>query len=120
MTKKSSTRRGAWSTLKRQVRLIVRLVQDSRVPIAIRAIPFFGLLYLVSPIDLLTDIALPLGLLDDVAVLGVALTLFMLLAPQAIVREQLSWMDAAEITIEDLRELQEDARLPSSWEEDED
>jgi uncharacterized membrane protein YkvA (DUF1232 family) len=99
--------------------LIVRLLQDARVPLFVRAIPFFGLLYLVSPIDLLTDIALPLGLLDDVVAIIAALTLFMILVPQHIVREQLSWMEAAEITIDDLRQLQEDQPLPSPWEEDE-
>jgi len=117
---KRTSRRGPWSALKRQLRLSIRLLQDARVPLIIRAIPFLGLLYLVSPIDLLTDIALPLGLLDDIVVIIATLTLFITLVPQAIVREQLSWMDAAEITIDDLRELQEDARLPSPWEEDED
>ena len=103
MGKRTVSRRGMWAGIKRQARLIVRLMRDSRVPIWMRAIPFFGIVYLLSPIELLPDVALlPFGILDDLVVLIVCLTIFMAIVPREIVEDQLSWLDAADITIDDL------------------
>ena len=110
MGHKSSPRRGLWKEIKRQAQLIVRLMRDSSVPIWMRSIPLIGLIYLVSPIELLPDISLfPFGLLDDFVVIVVCLTIFMAIVPHKIVEEHLSWLDAADITIEDLRDTR---RLP--------
>ena len=110
MSKRSVPQRGAWATLKRQVRLIVELMRDKRVPIWMRAIPIVGVIYLFSPIELLPDFALlPFGILDDLVVIIACLTVFMLAVPREIVDYHLSWLDAADITIDDLREAR---RLP--------
>lgn len=120
MSKKTSSRLNLFATTKRQGRLIWRLMQDSRVPFVIKVIPIVGFLYAISPIDLLPDIALPFGLLDDIVVVIITLTLFVTLVPREIVEEQISWMDAAELTIDDIQDLQEDSRtLPSREEEEE-
>ena len=119
MSKKTPSRLNLFATTRRQARLIWRLMQDSRVSVVIKIIPIVGLLYAISPIDLLPDVAFPFGILDDIVVVITALTMFVPLVPHKIVEEQISWMDAAEITIDDLQDLQEDSRTSPSWEEEE-
>jgi uncharacterized membrane protein YkvA (DUF1232 family) len=71
-----------------RVRLIWRLIRDRRVSFWLKIIPVAGLVYLVSPIDLIPDIALPvIGELDDAAVLWITNYLFVELCPPAIVSE---------------------------------
>ncbi len=74
----------------KQVRLAWRLFRDARVPDWVKIIPFAGLLYLLSPIDLIPDFALPgLGEIDDLAILLLALKMFVDLSPASIVAEHL-------------------------------
>lgn len=74
----------------KQGRLALRLLRDARVPGWVKMIPFAGLLYFLSPIDLLPDFALPgLGEIDDVVILLLALKAFVDLSPASIVREHL-------------------------------
>jgi uncharacterized membrane protein YkvA (DUF1232 family) len=76
--------------LVKQVRLAWRLFNDSRVPGWVKMIPFAGLLYLLSPIDLIPDWVLPgLGEVDDVVLLVLAMKMFIDLSPPGIVREHL-------------------------------
>ncbi len=71
-----------------RVKLIVRLVRDRRVSPWLKIIPVVGLLYLISPFDLIPDIALPIvGELDDAAVLWLTNYLFIELCPPEIVQE---------------------------------
>lgn len=74
-------------------RLIWRLLMDSRVSSWVKLIPVAGLVYLLSPIDLIPDLMLPgLGELDDIAIVVLSLKAFVELAPQAIVRQHLAEM----------------------------
>lgn len=74
----------------RQVRLGWRLLNDGRVPGWVKLIPFAGLIYFLSPIDLIPDLMLPgLGEVDDVVVLLLALKMFVDLSPPGVVREHL-------------------------------
>ncbi len=51
--------------------LLGRLVRDPRVPPGGKAIALLGIAYALSPLDLIPDLLLgPLGLLDDLLVLG--------------------------------------------------
>jgi uncharacterized membrane protein YkvA (DUF1232 family) len=76
--------------LVRQARLGWRLIRDSRVPGWVKLVPFVALVYLLSPIDLIPDWALPgLGEVDDLVVLVLALKMFVDLSPPGIVREHL-------------------------------
>lgn len=76
--------------LVRQARLAWRLLRDSRVPGWVKLIPFAGLIYFLSPIDLIPDLMLPgLGEVDDVVVILLALKMFVDLSPPGIVREHL-------------------------------
>ena len=74
----------------RQARLAWRLLNDSRVPGWVKLIPLFGVLYFLSPIDLIPDLMLPgLGEVDDVVMILLALKVFVDLSPSGVVREHL-------------------------------
>jgi uncharacterized membrane protein YkvA (DUF1232 family) len=73
-----------------QARLAWRLLRDGRVPGWVKLIPVAGVLYLLSPIDLIPDLALPgLGEVDDVVLLLLALKMFVDMSPPGVVREHL-------------------------------
>jgi uncharacterized membrane protein YkvA (DUF1232 family) len=79
---------GVLRNLIMRVRLILRLLGDRRVSPWLKIVPVLGLVYLVSPLDLIPDIALPvIGELDDAAVLWLTNYLFVELCPPAIVQE---------------------------------
>lgn len=73
-----------------QARLSWLLFRDPRVPVVTKAIPVATIIYLVSPADWLVNLLPILGQMQDVAVLGLGLTLFIRAAPQAIVNEHLA------------------------------
>lgn len=55
--------------------LLFRLIRDERVPIGAKAIAIMGVGYILSPIDLIPEIVLgPIGLIDDLLVVGAALS----------------------------------------------
>jgi uncharacterized membrane protein YkvA (DUF1232 family) len=81
---------GLLGGLVKQARLVWRLLSDSRVPGWVKLIPVAGLLYFLSPIDLLPDLMLPgLGEVDDLMVILLALKMFVDLSPPGVVREHL-------------------------------
>jgi uncharacterized membrane protein YkvA (DUF1232 family) len=81
---------GLFQSIMSQGRLVWRLLNDKRVPSWLKLVPFAGLLYLLSPIDLIPDLMLPgLGQLDDVAVILLTLKLFVELCPPGVVRDHL-------------------------------
>lgn len=59
-----------------------RRLRDPRVPTWHKAIPLLGLVYLFSPVDLIPDSIPILTQLDDLAILLLALRLFLSLAPK--------------------------------------
>jgi uncharacterized membrane protein YkvA (DUF1232 family) len=87
-------------------KLILRLMGDKRVNFLLKILPVGGLIYLLSPIDLLPDIALPvIGYLDDAVVIWLCMTLFVAFCPDEVVQEHLkalqktvstTWRDAPE------------------------
>ena len=80
--------------LLRQARLAWRLFLDPRVPWPTKLIPPVVLAYLLSPIDILPDLTLGLGQLDDLAVLLLGIKLFIELCPADVVREHLKALGA--------------------------
>ena len=63
-------------TARKRIRLISSLVQDERIPLWQRAIPFLPLIYIFSPLNFIT-LAIPFfGQLDDVVLLLLAMDLF--------------------------------------------
>ncbi len=65
-----------------QIKLILRLIGDKRVNPFVKIIPVVSVLYLINPVDLPTPI-------DDAAVLGLGMYLFIELCPQDVVAEHL-------------------------------
>lgn len=78
----------------RQARLAWRLFRDRRVPLWTKLIPPLALAYVVLPIDILPDLALGFGQLDDVAILLIGAKLFIELSPPEVVREHLRALGA--------------------------
>jgi uncharacterized membrane protein YkvA (DUF1232 family) len=56
------------------MRLLVRLFRDARVPPLDKALFGFVLLYVITPADLVPDFLWMLGLVDDVFLVGLALS----------------------------------------------
>ncbi len=93
----------------RQARLAWRLFWDKRVPLWTKVIPPAALAYLLFPVDLIPDVALGLGQLDDAAVLLLGAKLFIELAPPDVVREHLRALGAR---IKEWRVVEEDGEPP--------
>jgi uncharacterized membrane protein YkvA (DUF1232 family) len=96
MTKKtrnilSTQNSGFFQDLVMRIKLVLRLMSDRRVNFFLKLLPIFSLVYLVSPVDLVPGLALPIiGALDDAAVLWIGLSLFMSLCPDDVVQEHLN------------------------------
>lgn len=70
-----------------QLKLIIRLMGDSRVNIFAKLIPVGALVYLISPFD---AISIPIiGVVDDAALLWLGSYLFTELCPPAVVEEHI-------------------------------
>ena len=79
---------GMFRDLIMRIKLILRLMADRRVNPFLKLIPIASLVYVVSPIDLVSGVMLPVvGALDDAAVLGFGVYLFLELCPTHIVQE---------------------------------
>ena len=78
---------GALAQLLRTGRLVWRLLRDSRVPLFPKLIILAAAIYVISPVDLIPDVILGLGQLDDLGVAMLAIALFIELCPRAIVDE---------------------------------
>jgi uncharacterized membrane protein YkvA (DUF1232 family) len=70
-----------------KIRLIMKLLQDDRVDLWLKAIPVLCLVYLVVPIDLL------IGPIDDAVVLYFGMDTFIKLCPQDIVKQYLNELE---------------------------
>ena len=84
-----------------EVRITWRLFRDGRVSPLLKAIPLASLAYLIWPADLLPDVLLGLGQLDDLAVILLGLRLFAALCPAEFVREHRRQIAAAPTAGED-------------------
>jgi uncharacterized membrane protein YkvA (DUF1232 family) len=72
-------RPGVWNDL----RLAWRLFRDPRVAPKLKlAVPVLAALYVVSPVDLLPDLLLGLGQLDDLGVIGLAVAFVTRVVPR--------------------------------------
>jgi len=72
-----------------------RLLWDQRVGAFPKLIPLGALIYVLSPVDLLPEIALgPVGALDDVGIIMLALALFIQVAPSEVVADHLRQLAA--------------------------
>ena len=67
---------GILGEILRHIKLVWQLMIDPQVSLWVKLIPPIAILYLLSPIDLVPDPILGLGQLDDLAVLLIAVKLF--------------------------------------------
>ena len=82
--------RGLISDLAARLKLIARLIRDPRVNFLLKALPIGALAYLISPIDFIPGVVLPIvGALDDAAVISLGAYLFVELCPPNIVNEHM-------------------------------
>jgi len=79
-----------------KLRLALALARDSRIPLAIRAIPPALILYLATPIDLIPDFIPVLGHLDDVLVAIIGLGFLLRFTPRSVLEEHVARLEAAE------------------------
>jgi uncharacterized membrane protein YkvA (DUF1232 family) len=70
-----------------------RLFWDGRVSLPSKIVPVLTIAYVLLPLDLLPDMALGLGQLDDLAILMFGMRLFIELAPRAVVQEYTAGAD---------------------------
>lgn len=71
-----------------QAKLALHLLRDSRVPMWQKLIPGLALVYLFSPIDLVPEMMFgPLGMIDDVTIVALAIRIFIKLAPEDVVAD---------------------------------
>ncbi len=79
---------GVFQGIVLQTKLILRLLGDRRVNFFLKLLPIAAIVYVVSPVDLVPGLALPvIGALDDAAVLWLGTSLFMALCPDDVVDE---------------------------------
>lgn len=79
-----------WKQSWRDVRLTLRLVTDSSVPLYLKLIPAFLLIYIISPLDAIPTFVPVVGQLDDVALLLMGCKLFVQLAPDDVVEKHVN------------------------------
>lgn len=88
-----------------RIKLIVRLIADKRVSPWLKILPVGGLLYLISPLDIIPDIALPgIGELDDIAILWLTNHFFIEFCPPDVVREHIQALVSNHDIIEEERQ----------------
>ncbi len=76
---------GFWRDLWQQTRLVFRLIRDPEVPFYLKIVPFVGLVYVLMPVDFISDFVLVMGQLDDITALVVGTKIFIELAPPHVV-----------------------------------
>jgi uncharacterized membrane protein YkvA (DUF1232 family) len=78
-----------------RIKLIWGLMTDGRISPFLKVIPVLGVLYLVMPIDIVSELAVPLvGEIDDAAVLWLTSYAFVQLCPPDIVMQHVKRLAA--------------------------
>ena len=78
---------GWWEAILYRLRLAWYLLVDERVPLTAKIVPALVAAYVLSPLDLIPDVFLGLGQLDDLAIFMLGLQLFINVCPPEIVEE---------------------------------
>ena len=95
--------------------LLVRLIRDSRIDVTLRAQLIAVSAYVISPIDLIPDFLMPLGLTDDVLALAFVLSRVVRIMEQAgadILREH--WEGEGDVLVQIERAVDTGSRLLNS------
>lgn len=82
---------GRWITLlwtiRDRITLVFRLIKDKRIPLWKKAIPFLPLIYILSPLNLISFSLPIIGQIDDVFLLMMAINLMERTVDDAILDE---------------------------------
>lgn len=79
----------------KRLKLIARLMGDSRVNFFLKALPLASVAYLIFPFDLAPGVVFPIiGALDDAAILWLGSNLFVELCPDDVVKEHMQAIDS--------------------------
>jgi uncharacterized membrane protein YkvA (DUF1232 family) len=80
---------GVWRDTVLRVKLIFRLLGDKRVSPWLKILPIAGVLYLVSPLQIIPDLLVipPFGEIDEIAILWLTNHFFIEFCPPDVVRE---------------------------------
>ena len=81
---------------RRKLTFIRLVIQDRRVPLYVKAIPFLLGIYLISPIDIIPDFIPVVGFLDDVLISLLAFFLIFKLTSENVVQDLLFEANAAD------------------------
>jgi uncharacterized membrane protein YkvA (DUF1232 family) len=85
---------GLMKSFVKQLKLIGKLMGDSRISPFVKVLPIAALAYLISPVDLAPGVVFPvIGALDDAAIMWIGSTLFVQLCPDNIVKEHMEELD---------------------------
>lgn len=76
------------------IKLYTRLFADKRVSTLAKGLIVAGLAYFVMPLDAITDFLIPLGWMDDAAVMTGVLWAFIKLCPKRVVDEHVEIIDS--------------------------
>ncbi len=95
---------GALGQIVQTLRLVWRLMQDPRVPIFPKVIVPAAIIYVLSPIDLLPDLILGLGQVDDIAIFLFSIKFFIEMCPPEIVEEHRRALTISPMRSEDAQE----------------
>jgi len=86
---------GMMSDVVKRLKLIARLMGDSRVNLFLKALPLASVAYLIFPFDLAPGVVFPIiGALDDAAILWLGSNLFVELCPDDVVKEHMQAIDS--------------------------
>ncbi len=87
-TQQSQSNASTFTRLLDHLKLSWQLFRDPSVSSLVRyGIPILGLIYLISPVDIIPDVLLGFGQLDDAAVLLLLSQLMIMLAPDDIINK---------------------------------
>jgi uncharacterized membrane protein YkvA (DUF1232 family) len=95
-----------WTNL----RLAWKLLTDRRVDMVAKIIPLLGLIYVVSPIDILPDLIPVLGQLDDVAIILLAVRFFINMCPPEVVAGYRAQLEGHDVVDADWRPVDPEER----------
>ena len=79
-----------------KLRLALALARDSRIPLALRAIPPVLILYLATPIDVIPDFIPVIGHLDDLVIAVIGVGILLRFTPRHVLEEQIARLESTE------------------------
>ena len=100
-----------------QVRLVLKLMADPRVPMVLKIIPVLSMAYVIMPIDLVPDMIPVLGQLDDIGVIILGIETFIKMSPANVVAEIRSQLESGNVHDKSNSQSSNDNVVDGEWKE---